>query len=144
MNRKYHLYADPSEMFQIPYAAKIEALYDGTHSDAEIFAALPDTPQQLLTPHAIDWALHPTGSLLRAYQDNDSSCTDWVPEVPVRLFAADGDKDVAYQNALHCEQALHDHGAVVTLIDVGTMEHSPSRRVALPQVATWFEQRLPA
>ncbi|MFE0464463.1 lipase family protein [Kitasatospora sp. NPDC058965] len=144
MNRLYHLYDSPSELFQAPYDQQVEALYDGTHTDAEIFAALPDDPHRLLTPHAVDWALHPTGALLRAFRDNDGTCTAWVPEVPVQLFAADGDKDVAYANSEHCARDLRAHGVKVTLTDVGPVEHSPSRQAALPQVAALFAERLPA
>ncbi|WKK26320.1 hypothetical protein QZH56_12395 [Streptomyces olivoreticuli] len=144
MNRKYHLYDAPSEVFRAPYASFVESLYDGTHGDAEIFTALPDTPRQLLTPKVIDWALHPTGNLLRAYKENDTSCTDWRPRVSVRLFAAHGDRDVAYENSLLCERALTAAGARVTLTDVGDVEHSPSRRAALPEVLAWFGERLPA
>ncbi|WP_035846179.1 alpha/beta hydrolase family protein [Kitasatospora azatica] len=144
MNREHHLYDSPSELFQAPYDQQVESLYDGSHTDAEIFAALPDDPRAFLTQHAIDWALHPTGELLRAFRANDTTCTDWVPEVPVQLFAADGDKDVAYPNSEHCFQALSEHGAQVTLTDVGPVEHSPSRRAALPQVAALFAERLPA
>jgi predicted esterase len=144
MNREYHLYDSPSELFQAPYDQHVEALYDGTHNDAEIFAALPDDPHRFLTQHAIDWALHPTGALLSAFQANDRTCTDWVPEVPVHLFAADGDTSVAFLNSQHCAEALGEHGADVTLTDVGPIGHSPSRRVALPQVAALFEDRLPA
>ncbi|WP_104815585.1 S9 family peptidase [Kitasatospora sp. MMS16-BH015] len=143
MNREYHLYDSPAELFQAPYDRQVEALYDGSHADAEIFAALPAAPHAFLTPHAIDWALHPTGALLRAFRANDDSC-DWAPDVPVRLFAADGDHSVAYLNSEHCARDLAAHGARVTLTDVGTVDHSPSRRAALPQVAALFEQRLPA
>jgi len=143
MNRLHHLYDDPSELFLAPYDKTVEALFDGTHTDAEVFASLPDTPKQLLTPRAIEWALHPTGGLLDAFRENDSSC-DWHPRVPVRLFAAAGDKDVAYLNSLHCERQLGENGAEVTLTDVGTVEHSPSRRASMPQVAAWFLGRLPS
>ncbi|RLU90412.1 hypothetical protein CTZ27_21000 [Streptomyces griseocarneus] len=138
MNRTYHLYTDPSEVFQAPYASRMESLFDGTHDSGEIFAALPDTPGQLFTPRLVDWALHPTGELLRAFQESDTGCTGWRPRIPVRLFAARGDKDVAYDNALSCERSLRASGADVTLTDVGDIEHSPSRRAALPEALAWF------
>ncbi|MGF1427461.1 alpha/beta hydrolase family protein [Kitasatospora sp. LaBMicrA B282] len=144
MNRTYHLYDDPAELFQQPYAQRIESLYDGTHSDAEIFGELPATPQQLLTPHAIVWAQHPTGALLAALTDNDDSCSSWTPRVPVHLFAADGDKDVAYLDSVHCAQQLTADGARVTLTDLGPIEHSPSRVAAMPKVLALFRQNLPA
>ncbi|MER5640874.1 lipase family protein [Kitasatospora sp. NPDC002227] len=143
MNREYHLYDNPAELFQAPYDRQVEALYDGTHTDGEIFAAIPADPHAFLTPHAIAWALHPTGALLRAFRANDDTC-DWAPDVPVQLFAADGDHAVAYLNSQYCARALTANGAQVTLTDVGAVDHSPSRRAALPQVAALFEQRLPA
>lgn len=66
---------------------------------------------------------HPTGSLAKALKEADSTC-DWAPKVPVRLYAARGDRDVPIANEQHCIQVLRSHGATPELVIVGNVDHS--------------------
>ncbi|WP_067562580.1 alpha/beta hydrolase [Nocardia acidivorans] len=141
MNRIYHLYDKPSEAFQEPYAEKVEGLFDGLHDDAAIVTQLPAQPNQLLTQRFMDLALNPTGQVLKAMTESDGTC-DWTPRVPVRLYAATGDRNVPYANAEHCLQALHSDNA--TLTNLGDTDHNGSVRAALPGILAWFQQALPA
>ena len=134
MNRLHHLYRTPSEVFQAPYAAMVEGLYDGSRPEEDVFAALPATPTELLTPEYVQRLLHPDGALLDAMRDNDSTCR-WRPRVPVRLYAAEGDRDVLFRNALHCQRDLHDGTPIV---DLGDVDHTGSAIRAVPQVLDWF------
>lgn len=140
MNRIYHLYDDPAEAFQEPYAGKIEGLFDGTRNELTIATALPITPDLLLTPRFLEWAANPTGAALKAMTDSDRIC-DWVPRVPVRLYAAIADRNVPYANAEHCLRALRSDNATVQ--DLGAVDHATSARVALPQILIWFRQVSP-
>ncbi|GAA5051947.1 alpha/beta hydrolase family protein [Nocardia callitridis] len=106
MNRIYHLYDTPQEAFQEPSASKVEGLLDGTHDMLSIALGLAITPRHLLTPRFVDLATHPTGAVLRAMTDSDNAC-DWSPKVPVRLYAASGDRDVPYANSEACVRDLH-------------------------------------
>ncbi|MEV5704003.1 hypothetical protein [Actinoallomurus sp. NPDC052274] len=138
MNRLHHLYASPSEAFQQPYSATVETLFDGHHTPAEIVTGLPATPQELLTPAFIKRFDHPTGGLARALRQNDGTCRSWTPRVPVRVYAARGDKDVTIRNAQNCVRALRAHGVAAPLIDVGDTDHNGSAFRSIPQIVTWF------
>ncbi|MFC9432636.1 hypothetical protein [Nocardia sp. NPDC057030] len=140
MNRIYHLYDDPAEAFQEPYAGKIEGLFDGTRNELTIATMLPITPDLLLTPRFRAWATNPTGAALTAVTDSDRTC-DWTPRVPVRLYAATADRTVPYANAEHCLRALRSADA--TLQDLGAVDHGTSARVALLRILTWFQQVAP-
>ncbi|MEV6426224.1 hypothetical protein [Nocardia sp. NPDC051463] len=140
MNRIHHLYNSPTEAFQEPYAAEVEALFDGNHTEIAIGAALLTAPQQLLTPKFIAWSRNPTGVARDAVADTDGTC-DWTPRVPVHLYAASGDRDVPYANSEHCLQALHSDK--VTLIDLGDIDHGSTAGIALPQILAAFEQQAP-
>ncbi|MFD0360205.1 alpha/beta fold hydrolase [Nocardia sp. GCM10030253] len=140
MNRIHHLYDSPAEAFQEPYASKVEELFDGNHNEIAISAALLTTPQQLLTPKFIAWSRNPTGAALKALADTDGTC-DWTPRVPVRLYAASGDRSVPYANSEHCLQALRSDKA--TLVDLGDIDHGSTARVALPQILEVFQQEFP-
>jgi hypothetical protein len=137
-NRLYHLYDNPSEVFAAPYDKTVAPLYDGKHTDDVIFAALPKSYEQLLTPAALAQLAHPTGNLAKALRTNDVSC-DWTPQIPVHLYAAHGDRDVAIQNSYLCQQQLTSHSeADVTLTDVGNVLHNDSGRRGFAQALKWF------
>ncbi|MFE7801505.1 hypothetical protein [Nocardia sp. NPDC057440] len=140
MNRIHHLYDSPAEAFQEPYATKVEALFDGNHTEIAIGAALLTAPQQLLTPKFIAWSRNPTGAARDAVADTDGTC-DWTPRVPVHLYAASGDRSVPYANSEHCLQALRSDKA--TLLDLGDIDHGSTATIALPQILEVFQQQAP-
>jgi pimeloyl-ACP methyl ester carboxylesterase len=133
-NRIYHLYDKPSEAFQKPYDTTLVPLYDGNHTDDEIFAKLPATPEQLLTPKFLELLKHPTGRLADALQVNDNSCTGWEPTVPTRIYASHGDEVVSIQNAYSCLRHLPN----ATLVDVGNLQHLDSGRHGLAAALRFF------
>lgn len=140
MNDIYHFYDDPAEAFLPPYAARVERLFDGSHDLVNIVLNLPATPEQLLTPRYFDWARNPDGAAARAVDDSDIGC-DWVSPVPVRLYAATGDRSVPFENARQCMRA--PLGGRAELVDLGEIDHGDTARVALPQILDWFLQLAP-
>lgn len=139
MNRLYHLYDDPAEVFRAPYASTLPALYDGTHPEEEIFPHLPGSPQELLTDAYVYRLLHPTGAVARAIRDNDGTC-DWRPTVPVRLYAATGDHDAPIANAYACQADLARHSVATPLVNVGDVDHIGSAILSAPAILAWFDQ----
>jgi hypothetical protein len=133
MNRLYHLYDNPAEVFRQPYAAIVAGLYDGSRSESDILAALPGTYDALLTPQYLARLQHPTGALLQAMRQNDTSC-DWRPDVPVRLYGADGDRDVAFSNTEQCQAEFAAYGDRVAAVDVGAVDHNTSAELSVPWV----------
>jgi hypothetical protein len=121
-----------------PYDRTVAPLYDGTHDDGEIFAALPATPQQLLTPAGLDLVQHPTPRLQAALRTNDASCTGWAPGAPIHIYAAHGDEQVSITNAYDCQQQLCDEGSETSLTDVGNYGHLDSGRHGLGDALGWF------
>ncbi len=142
-NRIYHLYDSPSETFQPPYDKTVAPLYNGQHEDGEIFAALPDSVQQLFTPKFLDMLEHPTGRFAAELRMNDTSCTGWAPRVPTRIYAAHSDEQVAIANAYSCQSALARNGADAPVVDLGDYGHLDSGRHGLTAALQWFEQIAP-
>ncbi len=137
-NRLHHLYDSPIEAFRAPYDGTVETLFDNDHTIEQIFSGLPATPEELLAPPFAERLRHPSGTLRQALQEADSVC-DWQPDVPVHLYAANGDHEMPIDSAIHCQQALQAHGADVTLIDVGDVDHFGSVVLSLPRVLAQFE-----
>ncbi|WP_257980254.1 hypothetical protein [Streptomyces sp. CB02959] len=137
-NRMYGLYDSTSQAFRAPYDTSVEKLFDGNHQAPQIAAALPATSKELFTAEFLQEVRHPTGKLRRKLRVMDNTC-DWRPEVPVHLFHAEGDKDVAFANSLYCQRQLKDRGAEQQLTDVGQFDHSTTVLKALPQVVRAFD-----
>jgi hypothetical protein len=138
-NALYHLYAAPADVFRAPYAGRIAGLFNGSHQDAAVIAALPSTLSRLLTPEYLGLLRHPRGQVLRAMQANDT-CAGWTPDVPVKLFAARGDTTVTQVNAEQCVRAIRARGGHAQMIQVGDVSHDVSAFVSLPQIVRWFLQ----
>ncbi|MEV0278771.1 alpha/beta hydrolase [Streptomyces sp. NPDC050610] len=137
-NRLRPLYKDPAEAFRAPYASRVEGLYDGEHSEEEIFRALPATVEEMLTPAFRARMQHPTGELLEAIRAADHTC-DWKPAAPVRLYAAAGDTDVPMANATSCATRLAEHGKRAPVLNQGDVNHVGSFKAAAPKAARFFD-----
>ncbi|MFE0156049.1 lipase family protein [Nonomuraea sp. NPDC059007] len=136
-DRYTDVYRTPSEAFRAPYDEQVEKLFDGNHQAAEIAQALPPTSEKLFTAQFLDRVRKPTGKLKELLTALDSTC-NWKPDVPVRLHHAQGDTDVAYDNALYCQRQLRSRGATQTLTDAGNVDHNQTVRKALPLVVAGF------
>lgn len=139
-NRLHHLYRSPAEVFQAPYDRTIERLFDNRHTGQQVMAGTPDDIGRLLTPHAFRLLRQPTGRLAAALRVADSTCSDWTPKVPVRLYMAAGDEQAANANSVHCQAALRAHGVDAPLIDVGPVGHLDSNRLGTAATVRWFSQ----
>jgi hypothetical protein len=139
-NRLHHLYDSPAEVFQPPYDRTIEQLFDNQHTGQQVVAGTPDELGQLLTPHAVEMLRNPTGSLAAALQVADSTCADWTPRAPIRLYLATADEQAPNANTYHCQTALRSHGVDTPIVNVGDVDHLDSNRLGTAATVRWFLQ----
>jgi hypothetical protein len=139
-NRLHRLYDSPAEVFQAPYARTIEDLFDGWHTGQQVVAGIPDDLSQLLTPHAVQMLPHPTGRLAAALQVADSTCSNWTPRAPIRLYMGTDDEQATNANSQRCQAALRAHGVDAPIISVGDVDHLDSNRLGTATAARWFLQ----
>lgn len=140
-NRLHHLYGTPSEAFRPPYDRTVEGLMDGSHGPREVMTAMPRTLEELFTPEFLAGLRRPGGALADALRVAGASC-DWRPDVPVRVFASTGDRDVPIANATYCQRAVRAAGGQAEVIDLGAaVDHSDAFIQALPKVLAGFEPR---
>lgn len=138
-NRLHPLYADPAEVFRAPYAQAVESLFDGNHREEDIVAALPASPQELLTPEWYENVRAPHGALSAAVRANDDAC-DWKPAAQVRLYGGSADTDVPFGNTLACAADLARHGVRARVVDQGPdADHFTSAIRSAPQAVRWFD-----
>jgi dienelactone hydrolase len=134
-NRLHRFYDTPGQVFNNP---RVAGLFDGLHTGRDILMGLPPTVDALLTPHGFDILRHPTPQLAAAMRVHDAVCTSWTPHVPVRLYLASGDDQVANANTTQCAAALKQSGADVKTVDVGNVDHLGSHRRATTAIVRWF------
>lgn len=139
-NHLHGLYSSPSEVFQAPYDATIEQLFDGTRPFIDIVKALPPDVDHLLTPHGLDMMRNPTGSLAAALTVSDEACNAWTPRMPIRLYTGSRDRDVATDNSADCRAALARHGVDAPITDVGPVDHNGSGIRGTAQAVRWFTE----
>ncbi|MEU5164001.1 hypothetical protein AB0G74_30905 [Streptomyces sp. NPDC020875] len=138
-DRIYGLYDSPAEAFRAPYDQRIERLFDGRHTAAEILRELPATSKELFTAEFLDRVREPSGVLKERLRPLDTTC-DWRPRVPVRIFHGSLDEDVSPAHAGHCSGQLTENGVRHQVVDVGPYGHNTSVRKALPLVLDLFER----
>lgn len=142
-NRLHDLYSSPSEVFEPKYANRVEALYDGVHTGADLGKTLPMSLDELYTDRGLALLRNPSGPLAAALRTHDSTCSDWRPEVPVRLFHSAGDDQVPTANTAHCAAAFRAAGASVHTADVGDLAYEESLHLGAnvrgtEAAALWF------
>jgi hypothetical protein len=142
-NRLHHLYGSPTEIFQAPYAAKVDRLFDGNTPGRQMLAALPDTLDQLLTARGFELIRHPNPPLSRALDVLDATCTGWIPRAPIRLYYASGDEQAVTANTDHCQAEFRAGGLNLKPIDLGPHDYEGSRHLGTEVAGTtailnWF------
>lgn len=133
----YHVYDRPQDVWKGTWGARVARLFDGRHDDVAILKRLPRRLSALFTPAFLARLARPDGGLAAGLRENDTTC-DWRPRVPIHVYAARRDRQVAFANARHCVAQLRDHGAGARLVDVGAVDHFPSTLRAAPRVLNWF------
>ncbi|MBM7785460.1 alpha/beta fold hydrolase [Tenggerimyces flavus] len=139
-DRRLNLYDDPSEVFQYPYDdGRIERVLDGLHTGQEILATIPDNVNQLYTKHAFAMLRHPTGKLAKAMREHDTTCSDWAPRYPVKLFYGGADDQVLNANTEYCATELRASRANVKAVNLGDdIDHLGTNRVGTAATVRWF------
>jgi hypothetical protein len=133
----YHIFDRPQEVWNGAWGTRVPRLFDGRHDDVAILPRLPHRLTTLFTAAFLARLAHPDGGLAAGLRENDATCA-WQPRVPTRVYAARGDRQVAFANAQSCVAQLHRYRANARLIDVGPVDHFPSTLRATPRVLTWF------
>jgi pimeloyl-ACP methyl ester carboxylesterase len=136
----YHLAPSLGAMLASPYDTNLPAMLRSNLTSAQINAAMPGDPVQILKSEVLaGFRNNPRHPLRLALQDND--VYRWLPRAPLRLYHCQADMDVIIANsevALASFQALGD--AQVQLIDpLRTADHSGCSQPSLLLAKAWFD-----
>ncbi|MFI0481458.1 alpha/beta hydrolase family protein [Actinomadura sp. 9N215] len=143
-NRIYGgIYETPSDVFQEPYASRVEKLFDGTTPGPDVVANLPDTLNDLLTRRGFTLLRHPSGAFAEALRVDAEVCKTWTPRVPIRLYKISHDEQATTANTDHCASWLRRRGVDVPVVDVGDTVYGGSRHLGsnlagTARIVRWF------
>jgi len=115
-------------------------LFNGTVSGAQINAALPANPLDILQPAWLaDFRTNAHHVLRQALRDNDLWA--WAPQRPMRLYHCAGDQDVVPANSAVAWTEFHQRGATqVELLDPDpTADHTDCIAPSLLSAKAWFD-----
>jgi dienelactone hydrolase len=137
------IYDQPLDSFlREPYAGQVRVLFDGTHSSAQISAALPSVVEELVQPEML--------AQLRSGEDNwfieaarQNDVYDWAPTAPVRLYYGERDSDVGSEHALFTAANMTALGANVQAISAGETDHAETILAVFADVVAWFDSFAP-
>ncbi|MBX3009448.1 MAG: alpha/beta hydrolase [Melioribacteraceae bacterium] len=127
-----------ADIFNSPYAERMNSLFDGTKTTTEINAQLTSNIAQLFKQSFKDSYLNGTFKLLTdAF--NENSLLNFKPVTPTKLFHGDADEYVPYENSERARDYFVSQGVNVELITVKGGTHLSSAVPSVIAAIQWFE-----
>ncbi len=143
-NGIYDMYATPADFLKEPWASTLPPLFDGTRDFADLNAAVPAVPLDIIRDDVLDDFLNnPDNPFRKALEDNTQ--LDVAPKAPTRMYFCTGDDQVHYLNAVNARQAYLDLGVDVPALNSETigggapLDHGGCVEPSLLSARGWFE-----
>ena len=136
----YHLAPSLSDLLASPYDTNLPPLLAQNPTGAQLNAALPADPVNILKPQYLsDFRNNPRHPLRLALQEND--LYRWRPHSPLRLYHCAADQDVIIANSQVALASFVALGATqVQLIDpIPKADHTGCSQPSLLLAKTWFD-----
>jgi pimeloyl-ACP methyl ester carboxylesterase len=133
-----NLFDEPADFLVSPYDETLPPMFNGEFTGAEIAAAMPEVPSQIVRPDVLEEFLNdPNHPMKLALLDNDRY--DWTPQHPMRLYYCTEDDQVFHENSLVTHATMIANGAEdVELFDMGELDHGGCVQPALFNILGWF------
>jgi len=127
-----------SEIFNPPYDAMMPELFNGTNSNSEIDAQLPNSISELFNQDFINNYFNGSEtSFISALREN--TLLNWKPIAPIRFYHGDADDVSPYQNSVTALENLRQNGAIdIELITIPNGDHGSSGVPAVMGLINWF------
>ncbi|RYY16379.1 MAG: hypothetical protein EOO36_11250 [Cytophagaceae bacterium] len=129
-----------TDFFQVPYAAQIPALLDGTKARPDIDAALSTSPATLFTPAFYASLSSASGEPVLKQKMQDNSFFNWVPKSPTRLYHGTADASVFYQTSATTFARFQAAGATnVAFFPIAGGTHETSVAPMMADALPWLQ-----
>jgi len=131
----YGLYESPSDYLASPYDETLPPLFDGTHSSADVNAAMPEIPKQIVRSDVLQRVKEDMNhKMIQRLREND--LINWKPRSPIRLYHCAADALVPIENA---QIAVQRFGSIATLVDPSPQSgHTSCGLSAIAGARAWF------
>jgi len=139
-NKIYNFQENIEELFKTPLAAKLEKLFDGTHSREEIEESLPEIPIKVLRDDIIEAIIkEPEHPIRKAIAQND--VYRFKPKSKTRLFHNPTDATVPIENAKVAQQHFASCGIKdIELTEVKAESHSEAALPCILEAIKFFRE----
>lgn len=140
-----------SELVNATHLAAVETLFDGKHTNEEIYGWINSDSEDNAGIKAQDLFVPGFLADFQAWEQGQTAAPPWLVarllenavlaqtiQIPVRLYAGRKDTSVPIAEAVNAKETW-DNDAVV-LIDLGDFDHPGSAIEALPQIRNWFDE----
>ena len=135
----YNLSYSYNQIFNEPYASRLDSLFDGNYSGGDLNRSLNYNTDSLLSKNFI------TGFLGNDFTDiknnfSENNLIDWKPIAPLRLFHGENDITVPYLNSVLAFDSFKSKGSNVSFATptTGTRDHTGSAIYWFYDTAAWF------
>ncbi len=138
-----NIYTDLGDIIQAPYDEDVLPFFDGAQDSFDmtsVNAILPGQLSDLMVDTVLaNFESNPNHPLWQALEANDNS--QWVPNMPVRMYYCDGDEQVNFSNSTTTEQWMNDNGApdVASQNSLAGADHGGCVIPALSDAYAFFE-----
>ncbi|MDA0986160.1 MAG: hypothetical protein O3A55_00930 [Bacteroidetes bacterium] len=135
----YNLSYPYPQIFNEPFASRLDSLFNGELSGPDINRALTYKTDSLLTKNFITSYLGDGYTDIKSYfTEND--LIDWKPVAPLRLFHGEKDITVPYLNSVKAFESFKSKGANVSFVvpTVGARDHTGSAIYWFYDTASWL------
>jgi len=138
-NMVYKVKASNAEIFKEPYLSTVVPLFNGVASAGQIDDNMPNVPKLIVIDTVLaNFASQQNHAFRVALREND--LTNWVPNVPTRIYYGNKDSHVSPQNSINCYNSMMALGATqVQLIDIGPYDHSEAAPFCMLSAKQWFD-----
>ena len=133
----YDVYQSTADVFQPPYAAIVEDLFDMQHFFDDIAAELPPPVSDLLTPSYLAQLTTNRDDPMRV-RLRENAVDRWRAQAPVLVFHSTTDEEVPYEATLVSVERLRRRGATIAVRTLHGFDHINSWIQALPRAVRWF------
>jgi pimeloyl-ACP methyl ester carboxylesterase len=133
----YDVYESTTEVFQQPYAAMVEDLFDMQHFFDDIAAELPPPVRDLLTPAYLAELTTNRDTPMRV-RLRENAVDRLRLEAPVRVYHSPVDEEVDYGFTLVSVERLRRRGATIDVRTLPGFDHVNSWIQAMPRAVRWF------
>lgn len=141
-NSVYHLFNSPSDIMVSPYDTLLPPMFDGTYSNGQVDAVMPNVPKLIMRQEHIDSFANDPNNFFRV-RLRENNTYNWLPTSPIKMYFCRADEQVNYRNTNVAYHKFLENGMDPSMIDTvqvsTTLSHYDCAQFAILGGVNWFK-----